>query len=936
MAETIGTAYLNIEVRTDNMQAGLSTAKRSVSDMSAAAQAEYNKLTAAQKRVADSALSYAQTIGKAREEVRALNVEQRIGGQLGKEIAATIRAQAAAQQAATAGMAMSAKQTQAALRGVPAQITDIVTSLQGGQAPLTVLLQQGGQLKDSFGGIGAAARGLGSTIAGMVTPVTALAAGAAALVLAAYQGSQESTRLAQALAQTGNVAGITTSELVSMSEAIAANGVTQGKAVEALAAVASSGKFTAEQFGVVAEAAVLMERATGQAIDETVKQFATLASEPVDAVNKLNEAHRFLTLEVYEQVKALQDQGREHDAATVAMQAWADAIADRAADVSDNIGFLERRWRELGAGAKWAWDQMLGIGRDLSLADQIAEQQAKITELRRRQRPGYSLFGNSDELKEALAERQRLIRQQSAEYKQAVEKAAAQNANDTAIALSRAASQTGSKIEQLEAKKARTLREAGKASVDAITANDLALSQKIQASANKVIADIDRQIEEERRRGIKKPRKPGKTDAQREAEQAARAAQSLLERIRQQVALNDEAARSTDQLTASERLAVAAKLDLAKISGKVQASQRQEIEAALEQLRVSGELVEAQKAQKELAEDLARARTESAMALLNQARANSAEIAGLVLGRQALEQAERRLAIEQEFEDNVAALRQQGLAETSESFRQQVAVYAQTRDEMLAKEEEHQRRLAEVRADWRNGARSALEDYATAAADVAGQTYDVFSGAMSGLEDALVEFAKTGKLAFSDLVDSIIADITRMFARQAVQQLFGAMFGGAGQGSGFMAWATGNPLSGGWSSGGYTGPGGKYEPAGIVHRGEVVWSQDDIRRAGGVAVVEALRRGTAPGYASGGVVGMRAPPRSTKAAEPQKVTVLVENYSSTPARAEESTDAEGGKLIKVIVDAAVSEVDRRIGAMGSTGRTIQGRFGLAPMGGSRG
>ena len=44
-------------------------------------------------------------------------------------------------------------------------------------------------------------------------------------------------------------------------------------------------------------------------------------------------------------------------------------------------------------------------------------------------------------------------------------------------------------------------------------------------------------------------------------------------------------------------------------------------------------------------------------------------------------------------------------------------------------------------------------------------------------------------------------------------------------------------------NGGYTGPGGKYEPAGIVHRGEVVWSQDDISAWGGVGVVESLRRG---------------------------------------------------------------------------------------------
>ena len=47
----------------------------------------------------------------------------------------------------------------------------------------------------------------------------------------------------------------------------------------------------------------------------------------------------------------------------------------------------------------------------------------------------------------------------------------------------------------------------------------------------------------------------------------------------------------------------------------------------------------------------------------------------------------------------------------------------------------------------------------------------------------------------------------------------------------------------GFSSGGYTGPGGVNEPAGVVHKGEVVWSQADISRHGGVATVESLRKG---------------------------------------------------------------------------------------------
>lgn len=55
--------------------------------------------------------------------------------------------------------------------------------------------------------------------------------------------------------------------------------------------------------------------------------------------------------------------------------------------------------------------------------------------------------------------------------------------------------------------------------------------------------------------------------------------------------------------------------------------------------------------------------------------------------------------------------------------------------------------------------------------------------------------------------------------------------------------------------GGYTGTGGKYDVAGVVHKGEVVWSQEDVARSGGVSAVERARRGGISGYSDGGVVG---------------------------------------------------------------------------------
>jgi phage-related minor tail protein len=61
-----------------------------------------------------------------------------------------------------------------------------------------------------------------------------------------------------------------------------------------------------------------------------------------------------------------------------------------------------------------------------------------------------------------------------------------------------------------------------------------------------------------------------------------------------------------------------------------------------------------------------------------------------------------------------------------------------------------------------------------------------------------------------------------------------------------------------YDSGGYTGPGGKMTPAGIVHKGEYVFDAESVRRLG-VPNLERLR-----GYASGGMVGAPVAPRLNK------------------------------------------------------------------------
>ena len=111
--------------------------------------------------------------------------------------------------------------------------------------------------------------------------------------------------------------------------------------------------------------------------------------------------------------------------------------------------------------------------------------------------------------------------------------------------------------------------------------------------------------------------------------------------------------------------------------------------------------------------------------------------------------------------------------------------------------------------------------------------------------------------AFGNAADRLIAKVMD----SAISSTFGAFTGSGGGSGGFISGlfggVGGDSPTGGvrlFDVGGFTGHGGRYDVAGLVHRGEVVWSQADVARVGGVAVAEAIRRGM-PGYAEGGYVG---------------------------------------------------------------------------------
>ncbi|MFT0533923.1 phage tail length tape measure family protein, partial [Castellaniella hirudinis] len=266
---------------------------------------------------------------------------------------------------------LSAKQTSAALRQVPAQITDIIVSLQGGQAPLTVLLQQGGQLKDVFGGIVPAAQALGSTVLKLINPVMLAAAAVGGLYLAYRTGAGESEAFNKTLIMTGNVAGVTSGELQAMAARIGGLVGTQHSASAALNEFAKSARIGSGNLEDFTAAAMQWEAATGTAVSEVVKQFNELGKDPLKESLKLNESMNFLTASVYEQIKALQDQGRETEAAALAQKTFADTIKERAPQIIENIGYIERAWGSVKKAIVGAGDAVAGFGRQSTAQNKL-------------------------------------------------------------------------------------------------------------------------------------------------------------------------------------------------------------------------------------------------------------------------------------------------------------------------------------------------------------------------------------------------------------------------------------------------------------------------------------------------------------------------------------------------------------------------------------
>lgn len=869
-------------------------------------------------------------------------------------------------------LGISAGQTAQAMRQLPAQFTDIFTSLQGGMPFFTVLVQQGGQIKDSFGGVGPALKGVSSALMGMVTPYTVAAAAVGLVVVAWYSAEKQTEAYTKALVLSRNEAAATTLTLVNMAQKTSdALKVSAGAGAEAAQAVGSNGKIAAQNLQAVANAAVAMKEISGQALEDTIALYAKLAEDPVKNAQKLNEQVNFMTVALYEQVKALQEQGRNQDAVTVITRAAADETVMALAKVRASQNPVIRGFKDLWTEATKAWHAMqvnAGFGPQADqMQKMLADNRRDVARLNALDASENPMARNpmvvsalEKDVKERSAKIKALATDIIKERKDAEVKAAEDASVDYLQRTDAIIDSQASKEQKKKDEITRINGEAEKVRRQAEAAGLIEQVKVIEERRAAAVVAIEKKYKEKPKGGNGSATRAASLQGYKDdliAEQAQITAGTQLLR----------AQFSAREITASEYYS--RMREFAQESTEAQARSLQQQIDYLQKQTVGGkEAIGVNRQIGELEARLAKVRIEGAAALdvlkteeektakarenAVKAYAGALDASNAALARQLATQAQRvgmgdrEYEIQQRINDAIAdeadKLRELSLQRNADQIDQvtfeeeKALLHAKTLDRLqLIKDGYEELRQAE--GNWLSGAAAAWANYQQEASNYAEQMGGAVGGVIGGFEDAWVKFTTTGKLSFSDLTRSVLADLARIAARQAtmgIANAFASMWGGGVTAAGNQAVTSGTSsinnelfqkmrLGGGYATGGYTGNGGVNEPAGVVHKGEVVWSQADVARAGGVGIVEAMRRGLR-GYADGGPVGGGAPTALSGGSINVRVLNAPEGTTASASRNE-----QGGFDIDVLLGQVDSFIGGRIaGGSGATYSGMKGRFGL--------
>ncbi|HBY0122359.1 TPA: phage tail protein [Klebsiella pneumoniae] len=673
----------------------------------------------------------------------------------------------------------SAAQTAYAMRMIPAQMTDIVVGLSTGQSPFMVLMQQGGQLKDMFGGIIPAIKGVSTYVMGLVNPFTVAAGAVGLLTYAVYQNRldiEAATKIAtESLGTNGDAAERLALNMVAISDKT-------GLAIEDV-----SNMFITTNDGASEAVNKLID--VGFSYDEArqkVSQYKDSAN--FTALNADIDMHRREILEIGDSWTAAAikvknyytaaDNGKQNVALGGAIDPTMRFIG-QAIDLQSTMNALTIQ------GNKAVAESVDWINKEYLAADRVAGAEARLKEAREQSRK-IAFSGN----KEAIDQANALIAVREKELEQA------------------------KKAEQPKTHKGKAYTEdAATRLLDQINQQTAALQSQLDAS-----------------------------DKLNSATQA---------RVKFEQQIAD--LKSKTQLTADQ------KSILSRSDEILQAYKQQEaLQNSVKTLDDYRKMQEQVKTKDERTNDLLKTRLE----LLEKAKATGQLKPGEYEKTRADIYQNTDMQLPSTVRNVVGNLTPTGgrLSGTFEGMQGQINEYDQAQQELqrwLAAQEEAYAKAGEITAEGEARMTSIRQRAADVNQVIEAQKNTIISAATQSLFDSTAEIMRTGfgeqsaiyKVAFAASKAFAIADsmvkIQQAIASGAVSAPYPANIIAMASIAAQTASIVSNiqAVSGvGFASGGYTGPGGKYQPAGIVHKGEYVFDQASTNRIG-VSQLEALRNG---------------------------------------------------------------------------------------------
>lgn len=655
---------------------------------------------------------------------------------------------------------MSAKAYQAALRGLPAQFTDIAVSLQAGQAPLTVFLQQGGQLKDMFGGVGPAAKAMGGYILDLINPLTLAAATAATLGVVFYDVEKQISAFNSSLFQGGANSGQTVESLAEIAKSAAGLTGSLSSAKDAVTALAAAGRTSEIQFRNLAQAAAAVSKFTGQSAADVGKAFGDLGDNATKAAQKISSEYGLLTAAQYEVIRGLEEQGKRQQALDTLSESLNKNAQERLRRYRDSLSQVEKDWDAIGTAISNAYDKVKAqlfpdLNKEIEIAQNILDT---------RKAGGFTgalsnLFSFGDNTNQALrAQVKELTERRDAAAAAAKAEAEITNQQQRRIETSKQLADLAKSARTQTQKLQDDLKDLDKTKAESI--KNGGFGAKEEADYAKARKNIEQEIADIKAREAKK-------NAPKNVNRGVAEAENTFARLYGQY---DPAAQAARALTKEQ-----GQLDLALTKGKIT---QEEYSKALAQASIN--YAAALKGAQGLTA-VEQYRAQLQRQLVNEQAQYQLDAASVGMGDLQTSRMQQRLNLEMQTNDRLLQLQTELANATDEKQRQALQGQIDAINEFLPQQ------LAAMQAGWAqidqamlnpiNGWTAAVQNFGNQARDIAGQTESIFSSAFNNISTDITDAIMSGQLSFSNLGDiagNVVRDILAGFVKMGVQMALNA------------------------------------------------------------------------------------------------------------------------------------------------------------------